>query len=266
MGKGGRQRHTSTFVSTHYLHVLASYPIRCLSRQVLGIPRDADSNAINRAYTQKKYAARGNDSLTKKIEAAHSQLMMSALTARLKGKAVNKDIRFADQEPLFPWRPKRWDATPKVVLIIGALQLAMIAYGFQAPNMSKVVGSGLIGIAGNVLKQNAISPPPKDASMAPEEEQGRAGKNFVRGALLGIMATFGGVLLFSFPEILTQWAKLKLPDLLTAPGTTVGCWPLLHDGMQVCCNCTAIQVPSNVLALCLFDVPPEQRCDAWMVD
>lgn len=84
MGKGGRQRHTSTFVSTHYLHVLASYPIRCLSRQVLGIPRDADSNAINRAYTQKKYAARGNDSLTKKIEAAHSQLMMSALTARLK--------------------------------------------------------------------------------------------------------------------------------------------------------------------------------------
>lgn len=36
---------------------------------------------------------------------------------------------------------------------------------------------GLIGIAGNVLKQNAISPPPKDASMAPEEEQGRGKGN-----------------------------------------------------------------------------------------
>jgi hypothetical protein len=38
----------------------------------------------------------------------------------------------------------------------------------------------LIGIAGNVMKQNAISPPPRDASMATEEEAGRAGRNFIR--------------------------------------------------------------------------------------
>lgn len=82
--------------------------------KVLGVPRDADSNAINRAYSQKKYAARGNDALTQQIEAAHSALMMSALTARMKGKAVAKDVAYADTEPLFPWRPKRWDATPKV--------------------------------------------------------------------------------------------------------------------------------------------------------
>ena len=31
----------------------------------------------------------------------------------------------------------------------------------------------LIGVAGNVLKQNAISPPPKDPEMATEEEAGR---------------------------------------------------------------------------------------------
>lgn len=31
----------------------------------------------------------------------------------------------------------------------------------------------LIGIAGNVIKQNAIAPPPADPSMATEEEQGR---------------------------------------------------------------------------------------------
>lgn len=31
----------------------------------------------------------------------------------------------------------------------------------------------LIGIAGNVMKQNAIFPPPEDPEMAPPEEEGR---------------------------------------------------------------------------------------------
>ena len=31
----------------------------------------------------------------------------------------------------------------------------------------------LIGVAGNVVKQNAIAPPPKDPEMATEEESGR---------------------------------------------------------------------------------------------
>jgi len=109
--------------------------------RVLGIDPDADTNQINRAYSQKKYAARGNDALTAQIEAAHSQLMMSALTRRMKGKGVPKSIAYADTEPLFPWKPKRWDATPKVIMIVGAMQMAMAAYGFQGPNMSKVVGS-----------------------------------------------------------------------------------------------------------------------------
>lgn len=97
--------------------------------------------------------------------------------------------------------------------------MAMVAYGFQAPNMSKVVGSMLVGIAGNVLKQNAIMPPPKDPSMATEEESGRAGRNFVRGALLGVGATFIGVLLFGLPEYLP--GTIKLPAALTTPGLIV---------------------------------------------
>lgn len=84
--------------------------------KILGIERGADTNAINRAYSQKKFAARGNDALTAQIEQAHSQLMMSSLTARMKGKGVSKDVAYADNEPLFPWRPKRWDATPKVLV------------------------------------------------------------------------------------------------------------------------------------------------------
>lgn len=31
----------------------------------------------------------------------------------------------------------------------------------------------LIGMAGNIMKQNAISPPPKDPETATEEESGR---------------------------------------------------------------------------------------------
>lgn len=76
----------------------------------------------------------------------------------------------------------------------------------------------LVGIAGNVMKQNAIFPPPSDPDMATEEEEGRAGRNFVRGALLGLMATFAGILLFSFPEYLQQLFNIVLP---IAPGTVV---------------------------------------------
>lgn len=36
----------------------------------------------------------------------------------------------------------------QVILIVGAMQMAMTAYGFNAPNMSKVIGAMLIGIAG----------------------------------------------------------------------------------------------------------------------
>lgn len=76
--------------------------------------------------------------------------------------------------------------------------------------------------AGNVLKQNAIMPPPKDASMATEEEAGRAGRNFVRGALLGVGATFLGVLLAGSPEYITQIASgVKLPAFFTQPGLIV---------------------------------------------
>lgn len=49
-----------------------------------------------------------------------------------------------------------------------------------------------------------------------------AGRNFVRAALLGLVATFAGVLLFSAPEYLSQWAKIKLPDVLMMPGVQVG--------------------------------------------
>jgi hypothetical protein len=34
---------------------------------------------------------------------------------------------------------RRWDATPKVIAIVGAMQLGIILYAFQAPGISKAV-------------------------------------------------------------------------------------------------------------------------------
>ena len=107
------------------------------------------------------------------------------------------------------------------MIIIGALQAALIAFTFQSPNMSKVIGSMLIGIAGNVLKQNAISPPPSDPEMATEEEEGRAGRNFVRGALLGLIATYAGVLVGGAPEYAHQAMGLPMLEALKSPGMIV---------------------------------------------
>ena len=59
-----------------------------------------------------------------------------------------------------------------------------------------------------------------DASMAKEEEVGRAGRNFIRGALLGIGATVLGVLLGGAPDYLA--GTVKLPAILTEPGLLVG--------------------------------------------
>lgn len=200
--------------------------------KILGVPMDADSNAIARAYRVKKYEARGNDKLSQKIENAHDKLMMSALSARLKGGgAVSKDILYADREPLFPWRPKRWDATPRIIMIFGAICLVLTAYGFQSPSISKVVGCLLLGVVGNVMKQNAINPPPKDASMATEEERGRAGRNFVRGGLLAVLATMGGVLLCTAPEYLSQTFNFRLPAPLNDSGFQVS---LKVAGSAIC--------------------------------
>lgn len=173
--------------------------------QILGVDRDAPSADVDKAYRVKMYAFRNDSAMLRKIEAAHSSLQLSALSNRKKGKGIDKSVAYADQEPLFPWRPKRWDATPKVIMVFGAMQLGMVAYGFQQPALSKTIFCGLIGIVGNVLKQNAINPPPTDPEMATDEEAGRSSRNFVRGFLMGVFATFAGTLLFSLPEVLLQY-------------------------------------------------------------
>lgn len=172
----------------------------------------------------------------------------------------------------------------------------------------------LLGIAGNVMKQNAIFPPPTNPEMATEEEEGRcelvvvmnhwcwcwgagdmrargvggqhartagcrlprrccvagrgptyaqqdtgessavprpaqpaaplhasthaAGRNFVRGALLGMLATFVGILAFSFPEILYKTCGINLP-IPTGVAVSARAAPCGGGGVQACCAVVA---------------------------
>ncbi len=51
---------------------------------MLGLTRGANSDAVNRAYKRMITEARGNDAEKAKIENAHSTIMMSQLSARMK--------------------------------------------------------------------------------------------------------------------------------------------------------------------------------------
>ena len=51
---------------------------------MLGLSREATSDAVNRQYKKKIADAHGNDAEKAKIESAHSTIMMSQLSARMK--------------------------------------------------------------------------------------------------------------------------------------------------------------------------------------
>ena len=58
------------------------------SLQVLGLSRGADSNAVNRAYKRLVFENRQNDAEKARIESAHSSIMMSQLSARMKASNI----------------------------------------------------------------------------------------------------------------------------------------------------------------------------------
>lgn len=81
---------------------------------MLHITPEATQDEILIAYRKRKSHNKFKPDELAKIEAAHTALMMSALKGRAAGTLVKQEVRYADREPLFPWRPRRWDATPKV--------------------------------------------------------------------------------------------------------------------------------------------------------
>jgi hypothetical protein len=81
---GARLRMTRTaYVASRaqctFTHKLSAYHL-----QVLGVKSTADTNEIQRAYKAKMWETKADPESRKKIEEAHSRIMMFALTARLK--------------------------------------------------------------------------------------------------------------------------------------------------------------------------------------
>jgi DNA polymerase delta subunit 1 len=68
--------------------------------QVLGLSQGANSEAVNRAYKRKVSEARGNDAAKARIENAHSAIMMSQLTARMKASVGLSLPLFRDPQPI----------------------------------------------------------------------------------------------------------------------------------------------------------------------
>ena len=56
--------------------------------QVLGLPRNADSESIQRVYNKKKRENRDNQEVLDRIEKAHSTLMMRQFTMRVQARAT----------------------------------------------------------------------------------------------------------------------------------------------------------------------------------
>jgi hypothetical protein len=102
--------------------------------QVLGLPQNADYNAIQRAYKKKTFENRGNDAELQRLEAAHSTLMMSALTARMQGGVkVEKDVLYADRARFFPWRPRIYLAGRQLMLYAGIAQAVLLTWALLSP-------------------------------------------------------------------------------------------------------------------------------------
>lgn len=184
--------------------------------QVLGIPRNADYNAIQRAYRKKVVEAVGNDAEKLRIEAAHSSIMMSALTSRLQGNtSVDKNVLYADRARFFPWRPRLFFAEKNVIIYAGVAQAVLLAWALLSPataGTQPVVWSAIAGAVANIFKQNRINPPPARGMEMSAEERSQGGKNIMRGAFLAFLATFGGCFAFyTAPDAIASALGRVLP-------------------------------------------------------
>lgn len=201
--------------------------------QILGLPQNADYNAIQRAYKKKLSESRGDDATIARIEEAHSSLMMNALTSRLQGNAqVDKNVLYADRARYFPWRPKLWLAEQKVIMYSAIAQCVLLAWALLSPmtaGTQPVIWSATAGAIANIYKQNRITPAPARGMEVSDEEKKQGGKNILRGAFLAFMATFSGcLLLYTAPDAIAAQFNKVLPlwfyegqTILLAVGSTM---------------------------------------------
>lgn len=75
--------------------------------QVLGVPRSADSTTVQRAYKKKLSEVKGDEAATQRIEAAHTSIMMGALTSRLKVRERARAAAISAEVPVVNSQPPR---------------------------------------------------------------------------------------------------------------------------------------------------------------
>jgi DNA polymerase delta subunit 1 len=194
---------------------------------VLGLSPGANSEAVQRSYRRAINEARGDKARIEKIEAAHTSIMMSGLTARMKGGGgeVAKEVRYADRAVYFPWRPRKYVSEARFIQIVGAIQLLLAAWSLLSSvtaGTQPLVTSSVVAVCANVYKQNMIFPAPT-ASTGGNKNQ--TFKNLWRGALLTVMATFlGPFLFFTVPDFLvTTITKGAMPLWFYQSETTLLC-------------------------------------------
>ncbi|CAL8466898.1 g6434 [Coccomyxa elongata] len=200
--------------------------------KVFGLSRNANSDAVNRAYKRKLAENRGDEAALARIEEAHSAIMMSQLTARLQGGvAVEKDIKYADRAVYFPWRPRLYKASKEVILYSGIAHAVMAAWGLllrASAGSQPIVACAVIGAGANIYKLQQIFPPGPSGSSS----ENSALKNLLRGAALATLATFlGCFLIFTVPDFLAAQLNRQMPywfyeseQALLALGTALSNW------------------------------------------
>eukprot|EP01023_Acetabularia_acetabulum_P063576 TRINITY_DN79_c0_g1_i1.p1 TRINITY_DN79_c0_g1~~TRINITY_DN79_c0_g1_i1.p1 ORF type:complete len:286 (+),score=26.65 TRINITY_DN79_c0_g1_i1:75-860(+) len=200
--------------------------------QVLGVARNSSSQRINQIYQGKLKEARakGDEDQIRKIEDAHSQIFMSSLQARLSGGA-SKDVAYADKVVYFPWRPRVYRWSNKMIYISLGINAACLAWSVLSTLTAQtqpVIASALASGVLNVLKQNEIFPLATSTD-ASEKQKKQGGKNVLRGILLAVTATLSGMFLcYSLPDYIASFMGKVMPyefyqsqPIFLAMGTTV---------------------------------------------
>ncbi|KAK9845608.1 hypothetical protein WJX84_010975 [Apatococcus fuscideae] len=185
--------------------------------KVLGLSQGAPADAFDRAYKRKRAENKFNEKELERIEAAHSTLMMSALSARLKGGAtsdVSKQVKFADRPAFFPWRPRRYNAEKRIMSGTGVAYALLAAWGLMLPltaGTRPVIGASVIGCIANLYKLNQIFPSGgKYGATDREKKQGTS--NLIRGICLALGATFlGCALTFTIPDAIANALNVAMP-------------------------------------------------------
>ncbi|KAL9416796.1 hypothetical protein AB3S75_039896 [Citrus x aurantiifolia] len=103
--------------------------------EVLGVNPIEGFDMVKAAYAKKrKEAERNNDEATAaRLEKAYDKLMMEQLSKRKKGVTfgsfkVSKEIKFADNQPIFPWGPRFAKSSPQDIRINLAISTAFTAW------------------------------------------------------------------------------------------------------------------------------------------